>query len=57
MFGFFKKKTVLEKLNEQYELLLKQSYELSTINRTASDEKVAEANKLLEKIKELETKN
>jgi len=54
MFGLFKKKSAIDKLNEQYEKLLKESHRLSTIDRTASDAKVAEANDILKKIEELE---
>ena len=43
MFGLFKKKTQKEQLEETYEKLLKESFKLSTINRTASDAKAAEA--------------
>ena len=50
MFGLFKKKTEKEKLQEKYEKLLKESFELSTKNRRASDAKVAEANLVLEQI-------
>ena len=50
MFGLFKKKTQKEQLEETYEKLLKESYKLSTINRTASDAKAAEADAILKKI-------
>lgn len=53
MFGIFKRKTEKEKLEVQYEKLLKESYKLSTINRTASDAKAAEANAILKKIETL----
>jgi len=56
MFGLFKKKSEKDKLYDQYEKLMKDSYILSTTNRRASDEKAAEANKLLEKIDQLEGK-
>lgn len=54
MFGLFKKKSELDKLNEQYEKLLKEAHRLSTLDRTASDAKVAEANEILKKIERLE---
>lgn len=54
MFGLFKKKSEIDKLNEQYEKLLKEAHRLSTLDRTASDAKVAEANDVLKKIEELE---
>lgn len=53
MFGIFKKKTEREKLETEYEKLLKESYKLSTINRTASDAKAAEADAILKKIETL----
>ena len=53
MFGIFKKKTEKEKLEVEYEKLLKESYKLSTVNRTASDAKAAEADKVLKKIESL----
>lgn len=54
MFGIFKKKSEIEVLEKKYQNLLKESYKLSTINRKASDEKAAEANKVLKEIKKLE---
>jgi hypothetical protein len=33
MFNIFKKKSKVEKLNDQYKKLLEESYELSTTNR------------------------
>lgn len=53
MFGLFKKKSPQEKLYEQYEKLLEESYKLSKTNRTASDEKYKEAQDILAKIDEL----
>lgn len=43
MFGLFKKKTELEKLELQHKKCLEESFKLSKINRTASDAKMAEA--------------
>ena len=43
MFGLFKKKSKREKLQEKYEKLLKQSYDLSKTNRKESDKKAYEA--------------
>ena len=54
MFGLFKKKTEKEKLQIKYEKLMKESFELSTKNRRASDAKVAEANLVLEEIEKLD---
>jgi|TARA_B110000483_G_C18204244_1_gene546811 hypothetical protein len=57
MFGLFKKKTELEKLNDQYKKLMKQSYLKSTINRTESDALLAEANKILNQMEVLKKQN
>jgi len=38
MFGLFKKKIAVEKLNEKYDQLMKESFDLSKVNRKASDE-------------------
>ncbi|NKI32068.1 Lacal_2735 family protein [Croceivirga thetidis] len=53
MFGLFKKKTEIEKLQEQYQKLMKEAFDLSKINRSASDEKYAEADKIQKKIESL----
>tara|TARA_B100000809_G_scaffold254975_1_gene292884 strand:+ start:4003 stop:4167 length:165 start_codon:yes stop_codon:yes gene_type:complete len=53
MFNLFRKKTAKEKLEQEYKKCLAEAYELSKINRSASDEKTAEANKILEKIEKL----
>lgn len=50
----FKKKTKLEKLNDRYDSLMEESYKLSKVNRTKSDEKVFEANQIMFEIEELE---
>ena len=54
MFGLFKKKTEKEKLQEQYEKLMKESFELSKVDRTKADAKTAEANAVLDQIEQLE---
>lgn len=54
MFGLFKKKTEKQKLEEQYQQLLEESYQLSKTDRKESDKKVAEANELLKKIEALD---
>ncbi|MGB3149038.1 MAG: Lacal_2735 family protein [Maribacter sp.] len=46
MFGLFKKKTEKEKLEEKYKKLMKEAFDLSKINRSASDSKYAEADKV-----------
>ena len=53
MFGLFKKKKASEKLQVTYERLLKEAYELSSSNRTLSDQKTAEANDVLTEIEAL----
>ncbi len=54
MFGLFKKKSEKEKLEDQYETLLAEAHKLSTVNRTASDAKAAEADAVLRKIEALD---
>ena len=53
MFGLFKKKTEREKLNKKYNELMKEAFELSKINRTASDNKYAQADALQKKMDSL----
>jgi len=53
MFGLFKKKTEREKLNNQYNKLMKEAFELSKINRTASDQKYAQADAIQKKMDSL----
>jgi len=50
MFGFFKKKTPLEKLHLEYKKLLSEAHKLSKVDRKKSDHKMAEANEVLNKI-------
>lgn len=52
--GLFKKKSPKEKLNQKYVKLLKEAHQLSTVDRRKSDEKVAEAEAVLNQLKELE---
>ncbi len=54
MFGIFKKKSELEKLQETYAKLMKDWHTLSKINRSKSDEKFAEAQFIEQKIQELQ---
>lgn len=56
MFGIFKKKSEIEKLEDKYQKLLKEAYTLSTSNRKLSDSKTAEANDILNQM-ELLKKN
>jgi hypothetical protein len=53
MFGIFKKKSPLEKLQDRYKKLMSEWHELSTTNRYASDAKYAEAQELLDEIDKL----
>jgi len=55
MFKLFKKKSKVEILGKQYQKLLKESHRLSTINRKASDEKMAEADRLSKEIEQLQS--
>ena len=55
MFNLLKKKTKLEKLQEEYEKLMSDWHKLSTINRSKSDEKFAEAQIVLDQIDVLKT--
>ena len=56
MFGLFKKKTEVEKLQEKYEKLINEAHKLSTVDRKASDLKTYEADQVLKKIDELSAK-
>jgi hypothetical protein len=58
MFSLFKKKkTEEEKLQEKYADLMKQAFELSTINRSASDTKYTEADAVLKQLDQLKKAN
>ena len=54
MFGLFKKKSSTAALSRKYEKLMKEAYELSTVNRQASDAKRAEAERLADEIERIE---
>ncbi|GAB7257463.1 Lacal_2735 family protein [uncultured Polaribacter sp.] len=54
MFGLFKKKSAVEKLQEKYKKLMEEAYKLQSINRADSDTKYKEADDLLKKITELQ---
>ena len=54
MFGLFKKKSENEKLQTQYEKLMKESFDLSTQNRSKSDAKAAEADAVMNRIEALD---
>jgi len=55
MFGLFKKKSEVEKLQDQYKKLMKEGYDLQSINRSASDQKYLEADNILKKIEALQS--
>lgn len=50
MFNYFKKKSKLELLEEKFKVLIKESYDLSKINRTESDKKYVEAQAVMTEI-------
>jgi len=57
MFGLFKKKSEIEKLQEKYKKLMEEAFKLQSINRSDSDTKYLEADQLLKKIEELQSKS
>ena len=56
MFGLFKKKSEKEKLEDEYKKLMKEAFDLSKTNRSASDGKYEEADKIQKRIALLEEK-
>lgn len=56
MFGLFKKKSEIEKLQDSYSNMLSDAYKLSHSNRTASDKLLYEAEQIAKKIDELKNK-
>lgn len=54
MFGLFKRKTPLEKLQEKYNKLTEEAFKLSKIDRKASDAKQAEAEEVLKQMDALQ---
>lgn len=53
MLGLFKKKSQKEKLQGQYEKLMKQAHQLSATNRKLSDQKVFEAEEVMKQLEQL----
>ena len=53
MFGIFKKKTAVEKLEEKYKKVMEEGFKLQSINRSDSDEKYLEADTILKEIEKL----
>lgn len=54
MFNIFKKKSKLDVLKTQYKRLIEEAYRLSTINRTESDKKYAEAESIMNQLEHLQ---
>ncbi len=54
MFGLFKKKSELEKLQDKHAKLLEEAFALSKSDRTAADRKTAEAAKVERQIDALQ---
>ncbi len=54
MFSFFRKKSELDQLTDQYRALLEESFKLSSTDRKASDLKRAEAEEVAVKMEELQ---
>lgn len=55
MLGLFKKKSEKEKLQEKYRKLTAEAYRLSHTNRKLGDEKLAEAEDVMQQISKLTT--
>ncbi|MFK8055948.1 MAG: Lacal_2735 family protein [Saprospiraceae bacterium] len=56
MFGLFKKKSALEKLEEKHAKLLEEAYALSKSDRSASDAKTSEAAEIDKQIEAIRAK-
>lgn len=56
MFGLFKKKSEIEKLQDAYKKITEQAFKLQATNRTQSDKKYQEADNILKKIESLQSK-
>jgi hypothetical protein len=56
MFGIFKKKSEIDKLQLAYEKLMKEAHALSTVNRSESDRKIGEADLISKQIQALQEK-
>lgn len=53
MLRLFKPKSKKEKLNKEYKKLMEEAHQLSSSNRKAADEKIAEAQAILSQIDSL----
>ncbi|MFQ3297289.1 MAG: hypothetical protein ACI9JT_000951 [Polaribacter sp.] len=56
MFGIFKKKSEVDKLQDKYKKVMEEAYKLQSINRTDSDLKYKEADDILKEIDALKAK-
>lgn len=56
MFNLFKKKSESDKLQEKYNRLMIEWHELSSVNRSASDKKYAEAQQVMDTLEALQSK-
>jgi hypothetical protein len=56
MFGLFKKKSEVEKLQDSYKKIMEEAYKLQSVNRAESDKKYFEADEVLKKIEEIQAK-
>jgi hypothetical protein len=56
MFSIFKKRTPIEKLQNRHAKLLQEAFVLSKSNRSASDAKMVEAQKVEQQINDLQRK-
>jgi len=56
MFGLFKKKSDIDKLQNSYKKLMEEAYKLQSINRSDSDKKYQDADNVLKKIESLQSK-
>ena len=57
MFGLFKKKSEVEKLQDKYKKLMAEAHSLSQRDRRAGDEKMAEAEAVAQQIEALQKLN
>ena len=56
MFGLFKNKSDIDKLQDSYKKLMEEAYKLQSINRSDSDKKYQDADNVLKKIEALQSK-
>ncbi len=54
MMGLFRRKSKREKLEDKYEKLLKQAHQMSTVNRTKSDELMAQAEEINKELAQMD---